>query len=87
MNFLTNPMFQGAAGMYIAQQLFSAIVQSLPNPSEYGGIWYKAFYNFLSILAVDFKSFAASQTGAKLQPPSVSAVNPTTSTGTSQGAD
>jgi hypothetical protein len=34
---------------YVAFQLCSAAVQSLPSPSEYGGVWYKAAYNFFSI--------------------------------------
>ena len=64
MNILTNPTTQVLTEAYIAFQLFSALVQSLPQPAEVGGIWYKSFYNFLSILAADFKSFLSSKTAA-----------------------
>lgn len=58
MNFLSNATTQHVMAAYIAFQLYSAIIQSLPAPDTYpqGGIWYKAFYNFLSVLAADFKS-------------------------------
>lgn len=48
---------QTALLAYVAYQLISAAVQSLPAPAEYGGIWYKAFYNFASLLVGDFKSY------------------------------
>jgi hypothetical protein len=54
--------------MYIALQLYSALVQSLPappaDPKTVGGITYKSVYNFLSIVGTDFKSFMASKTAA-----------------------
>ena len=60
MNILTNPTTEVIVEVYIAYQVFSALVQSLPQPAEIGGIWYKSIYNFLSILAADFKSFTKS---------------------------
>ena len=76
MNFLTNPTTQTVLEVYIAFYIFSALVQSLPDPSAVGGIWYKAFYNFLTIIASDFKSFiktipttsTTSTTAATIQP-------------------
>jgi hypothetical protein len=44
--------------VYVGMQLYSALIQSLPTPEETGGIWYRAVYNFLSILGNDFKSFS-----------------------------
>jgi hypothetical protein len=62
-SILTNPTTLVMAEMYIAFQIASAFVQSLPTPAEWpqGGIWYKAFSNFLNILIADFKSFLASK--------------------------
>lgn len=64
---------ESAVAMYIGLQVYNAIVQSLPspeslpNPNSTGGIWYRSFYNFLSIIGNDFKSFYASKTGASVQ--------------------
>ena len=58
---------ESAVAMYIGLQVYNAIVQSLPspeslpNPNSTGGIWYRSFYNFLSIIGNDFKSFYASK--------------------------
>lgn len=52
---------------YIAFQLYSALVQSLPPPSTYGGVWYRAVYNFLTILAADFKSYISSKVPSSSQ--------------------
>jgi hypothetical protein len=60
LSFLTSPTFTTGVEVYLALMLYSAFVQNLPNPSTYGGVWYKAIYGFLSVLASDFKSFAAS---------------------------
>ena len=59
--FMTSPTTQDVILTYLALQLYSALVQSLPTPQEYGGIWYRSVYNFLSILGNDFKSFIASK--------------------------
>ena len=72
-SLLQNPTTETVFIVYIINQVFSAMVQSLPNPKEFGGIWYKSFYNFLTILAADFKSFvpaaqaASSQRATQLQ--------------------
>ena len=55
---LSNPSTTTILEVVVAYIIFSAAVQSLPNPSSYGGVWYKAVYSFLSILSADFKSFA-----------------------------
>jgi hypothetical protein len=68
MSFLSSPTTLTLAEGYIAFQLFSAVVQSLPQPTEVGGIWYKSFYNFLSILVADFKSFLSSKGALPLPP-------------------
>jgi hypothetical protein len=57
LQFLKSPSAEVVLITWIAFQLVSAAVQSLPNPSEYGGIWYKSFYNFCSVVIADFKSF------------------------------
>ena len=61
MNFLdSGATTQHVMAAYIAFQLYSAIVQSLPTPEDFpqGGIWYKALYNFLTVLAADFKAIS-----------------------------
>ena len=76
-SFLTSPTTETVVIVYVALQLYSALIQSLPTPQEFGGIWYKSLYNFLSILGADFKSFAAkyptlsttSSTTTKIQSP------------------
>lgn len=60
LSFLTSPTASTIMAVYIVLAIFSAAVQNLPSPSSYGGVWYKAVYGFLSVLASDFKSFAAS---------------------------
>ena len=59
MNIIQNPTVQIGLVIYVGLMIASAVVQSLPTPAEIPGVWYKAFYNFLSILVTDFKSFAA----------------------------
>jgi len=56
-NFLASPTAEHMLMMYIILLVASALVQSLPSPVEYGGVWYKALYNFLSAIVLDFKSF------------------------------
>lgn len=69
MNFPQLTPGESAVAMYIALQVYNAIVQSLPNPDSLpnpnstGGIWYRAVYNFLSIIGNDFKSFVQAKTG------------------------
>lgn len=46
-----------AMAEYLTYQFVSAAVQSLPHPDTFGGIWYRAFYNFCSILIADYKSY------------------------------
>lgn len=86
MNILTNPTTEVIVEVYIAYQVFSAVVQSLPQPAEIGGIWYKSIYNFLSILAADFKSFTKSLPAppfiSAAQAAGQSAVTSTTTTNT-----
>jgi hypothetical protein len=55
---LTSPSAQAVLWTYIAYQVFSALVQSLPPSEKINNVWYTAIVNFLSILAADFKSFA-----------------------------
>ncbi|MBU6232183.1 hypothetical protein KGP36_06070 [Patescibacteria group bacterium] len=43
--------------MYVAYQLLSAAVQSLPTPAENGNKFYAFFYKFLSLIVADFKGF------------------------------
>lgn len=57
LGFLTSPNTETVILSYVAYQFLSALVQSLPQPSEYGGVWYKAAINFLSIVVADYKSF------------------------------
>jgi hypothetical protein len=69
--------------MYFAMQLYSAAIQSLPipttNPTTKGGLIYKSFYNFFSIIGADFKSFVSTK-GAV----SSATVTTTTQTGSVQ---
>lgn len=60
MDFLSSATAQHVMMAYIAFQLYSAVISSLPAPESYpqGGIWYKSLYNFLTVLAADFKSMA-----------------------------
>jgi hypothetical protein len=67
-SFLTSPTFTTGVEVYLALMLYSALVQNLPNPSTYGGVWYKAIYGFLSVLASDFKSFATSLPSSTANP-------------------
>ena len=62
-SFLANPTATTVLEVYITFQVYSAAVQSLPNPSTFGGVWYKALYGFLSVLAADFKSYAGTIPG------------------------
>ena len=57
-NFLQSATTEHVLAAYVAFQLYSAVVSSLPTPDEIKGVWYKALYNFLTILAADFKSLA-----------------------------
>jgi hypothetical protein len=60
LSFLTNPTTQTVLEVYIAFMIASAFVQSLPDPSNFtgfGGIMYRSFYNFCSVIVTDFKSF------------------------------
>ena len=68
MNFQDPTLWGHVVGCYIIFQTASALVQSLPTPDEWpqGGIWYKSFRNFLSILIADFKSFYAQKTNGTL---------------------
>jgi hypothetical protein len=59
LGFLQSPTTETVILVYVAFQVYSALVQSLPTPQEFGGIWYKALYNFLSIIGADFKSFVS----------------------------
>jgi hypothetical protein len=58
MNFSNLPV-KTILEVYIALQISTALVQSLPTPTEVGGIWYRSIYNFLCIIVADFKSFTA----------------------------
>ena len=58
-SFLSNPSTTTVLEVVVVYIIFSAAVQSLPHPSSYGGVWYKAVYSFLTILSSDFKSFAS----------------------------
>ncbi len=70
LSFLSSPTTTTILEVVVTYTIFSAAVQSLPSPSSYGGVWYKAIYGFLTILSADFKSFAdtlptsSSSTGA-----------------------
>lgn len=74
LGFLQSPTTETVVLVYVAYQLLSAAVQSLPTPAEFGGVWYKVFYNFASIIIGDFKSYISkytnttSTTVATLQP-------------------
>lgn len=76
LGFLQSPTAETILLVYVAYQLFSALIQSLPTPAEFGGVWYKAFYNFLSILIGDFKSFISKN-------PAFAAVSSSTTSGPS----
>ena len=78
LGFLQSPTTETIILVYVAFQLYSAAVQSLPSPTEFGGVWYKAFYNFLSIIGADFKSFVTKN-------PSFSALTTSTSTSSPSG--
>lgn len=65
MSFLTNPTLEEGVELYVAYQVVSALVQSLPTPAEITSVWYKAFYNFCTIVVGDFKSFVKVPTFAK----------------------
>ena len=73
MNFPHLTPVESATAMYIGMQIYNALVQSLPNPDSLpnpnstGGIVYRTFYNFLSIIGNDFKSFYASKSGSSIQ--------------------
>jgi hypothetical protein len=67
-SLLTNPTTETIIEVYVANMMFSAFVQSLPAPDKIwvidldknptvGRIIYTIFYNLLSALASDFKSF------------------------------
>lgn len=45
--------------MYVAFQIFSAFVQSLPIPVEGGNVFYASFYKFINLIAADFKGFVS----------------------------
>jgi len=81
MSIQNSPVTLTLTEAYIAFQVVSALVQSLPapseNPTKTGGILYKIFYNFVSILVADFKSFMQSKTGVpqEVQPQGVGTVN------------
>lgn len=59
LGFLQSPTAETILLVYVAFYIISAAVQSIPNPSVFGGVWYAALYNFLTILIADFKSFAS----------------------------
>lgn len=59
LGFLQSPTAETIVLVYVAFYIISAAVQSIPNPSVFGGVWYAALYNFLTILIADFKSFAS----------------------------
>lgn len=78
LTFLENSTARDIAEMYIVFQVYSALIQSLPSPTDWpkGGIWYKAIYNFLSILAADFKSFIANKAAQAGKIPSTTIQSP-----------
>ena len=45
--------------LWIANQVLSAVVQSMEAPDANIGKFYKFFYKFMSLIISDFKSFAA----------------------------
>ena len=53
-------------GFYIANQIASAFVQALPQPSTDSSKMYIFIYKFANLLVADFKSFAD-----KIPPPTV----------------
>lgn len=53
--------------VHVLEGVYSAAIQSLPSPDIYGGIWYRAFYNFLTVIAADFKSFNSTLPQGQLQ--------------------
>ena len=57
MNFFSTDGTQHLIVAYLGYQILSALVQSLPTPGEIKGVWYKAFYNFSTVIVGDFKSF------------------------------
>jgi len=77
-SFLSNPTTATAVELFIVFQVYSAFVQSLPDPAKFGGIWYASLHSFLSLLAADFKSYAANF--------STSAASNTTAFSTNSGA-
>jgi len=63
-----NPDPKSLMEMYFALMIYSALIQSLPTPAELGGnVWYRAFYNFFSVLGTDFKSFVKPPGQAQVQ--------------------
>ena len=42
---------------YIVNQVASALVQSLPDPTTSSSGWYVFVYRFMTLLIADFKSF------------------------------
>jgi hypothetical protein len=81
---LTSPTTTTVLWTYIAYQIFSAIVQSLPPSEKINNVWYTAVVNFLSILAADFKSFVKvpgfTQSQTSITTNSAGALNESTST-------
>ena len=66
LSFLSNPTTQTVLEVYIVFMIASAFVQSLPDPSNFsgfGGLIYKSFFNFCSVLITDFKSFVKTPAG------------------------
>jgi hypothetical protein len=45
---------------YVANQVASALIQSLPVPTTASSGWYVFIYKFMNLLIADFKSFTAS---------------------------
>ena len=55
--------------MYIAFQVLSAFVQSLPLPAENGNVVYASLYKFLSLLIADFRGFVTKGAAKSLPTP------------------
>jgi hypothetical protein len=51
---------------YVANQVASALIQSLPVPTTASSGWYVFIYKFMNLLIADFKSFTAN-----LPPPGI----------------
>jgi hypothetical protein len=43
--------------LYVINQVSSALIQSMPAPTEGGNAWYSFIYKFLTLLVGDFRSF------------------------------